>query len=329
MNTLQNFACAALLAANILTPATPQLIDFRLKGNRRHTTTRLQREARRAKIRKLVDAMSMPTIPIPDPPRPTPPPLTPVPFPSPGSPTDEPTATNSPSATQNAPTATPGKPTTRKPTKKPMGPTRKPTRKPTEKPMRPTRKPTRKPTNKPGSSTRSFDNCKLRDDDGRYYDEVTVERYDGKIFHFRWNETYGYGSCVDLNHSLYEFGEFDAVDSFVHCAQACLRDVDVKLTKSTVLRGVDYVCESEEDGRYYYEGKCRCLYERGTIESKSEAVEDSEFDETSEIGVGAGPVEGTSTEEELLAGRTLKTMCGAIHFDDPDKYEHFGEVAFG
>ena len=106
MNTLQNFACAALLAANILTPATPQLIDFRLKGNRRHTTTRLQREARRAKIRKLVDAMSMPTIPIPDPPRPTPPPLTPVPFPSPGSPTDEPTATNSPSATQNAPTAT-------------------------------------------------------------------------------------------------------------------------------------------------------------------------------------------------------------------------------
>ena len=321
MNTLTIFARAALFAAYILAPASPQPIDFgMLKGYRRHPA-RLQREARRATIRKLVDAMSMPPIPVPDRPLPTTPPS--VPKPSPSS-TDEPTVTNSPSAAPIAPTLTPDKPTTRKPTKKP---TRKPTKEHQPTTRKPTKKPTRKPTTEPGYNTRSFGNCMPRDDVGNYYDEVAIERFDGKIFYFRWNETYG--SCIDWNQSIYEFGEFDAVDSFADCANACLRDVDVKLTKSTVLRGIDYVCESEDGGRYYYEGKCRCLYERGTIESDAKAVKKSVFDETSEIGVGTGPVEGTSTEEEHLAGRTLKTLCGAIHFDDPDKYEHFGEVAFG
>ena len=318
-----NLAFAALLAATMSAPAaTAQLMNYRRIKNRRHA--RLQHDARRARMRELVDAMSLPpTTAPPTPPVPVPPttleptPARPATTPPTASPDAQP-ATSAPTTPEPVPTDFPTlEPTTLPPTPTPGNPTKKPnTRKPTRKP---TTKPTRKPTKEPGSD-RSYDNCEP------YDGEVTVERYDGVEFHFKWNETYG--SCVDYEDRLYEYGEFYNVASFANCAAACLQDVDEKLTKTTVLRGFDYVCESEKGGLYYYEGKCRCLYDSGTLDVDSRAAKQTDFDKTSYAGNGAGPVDGTSTEEERTSsGNTLKTLCGAIvdHFDE---YEHVVEIAY-
>ncbi len=345
MNTL-NLACAALIAVTMSSPASAQFVNFRRIKN--HRRAHLQSDARQA--RKLADPMSYdhdqapPPTPLPTtlstsapvpaptsaPPTPTTPPPTLPPTPQPTSaPVTTPTTppptptlptpppTTPPTSASVAPTDFP----TELPTSESGNPTKKPTRKPTKKPSR---KPTRKPTNEPGSS-RSYDNCEPIDD------EVTIERYDGKEFLFKWNETYG--SCVDYDGRLYEYGEFDDVASFTDCAEACLQDVDEKFTKTKVLRGIDYVCESEKDGNYYYEGKCRCLYESGTLGKNSRAVKKTHFDEIGFAGEGVGPVNGTSTEEERSStDKAYKTLCVAVvGFGEDDGFwedELFGEVAY-
>ena len=300
MNIL-NFACAALLAATMSAPASAQLMNFRRTKHHRHAARLQRRDYRRAQMRKLVDAMSSPPDPVPHPvvtlapaPRPT------TPEPTPTQPT-----TSAPMTPADFPTF---EPTTLEPT----------TLEPTPTPGNPTKKPTRKPTRKPGSD-RSYDKCEP------YDNAVTVERYDGVEFHFKWNETYG--SCVDYEDRLYEYGEFYDLESFADCAKACLQDVDEKLTKTKVLRGIDYVCESKKDGLYYDEGKCRCLYESGTLDMDSRAVKKTNFDKTSYAGNGTGPVNGTSTEKERSSsGNTLKTLCGAIVGFSEDG--QFAEVAY-
>ena len=113
--------------------------------------------------------------------------------------------------------------------------------------------------------------------------------------------------------------------------ETTIQDVDEELTNRTVLRGIDYVCESEKDGYYYYEGKCRCLHDNGTLASKSKAVEKTGFDKTNHYGDGVSPVNATSTEEEHTSiGEKLTTLCGAIidHVDEGPEVEHFAEVAY-
>ena len=359
---ITTLACAALFEVTISTPASAQVINFPWTKRHHH----LQRDALRVQIRKLQSAPSPApsegTTPAPSEgstPAPsegsTPAPsegLTseptegstsePTEHPSP-EPTESPTPQSQPptskpthpAPTTSGPTVTPGNPTqlptaatpTEEPTKKPTmipteEPTKKPTRKPTRKPtIKPTRKPTRKPTNK-ASYTRNLYNCAL------FYDKVIVER-DGSNFTFKWNGTYG--SCVDYADLHYEYGEFYNVETFADCAEACVQDVDEELTNRTVFRGIDYVCESEKDGYYYYEGKCRCLYDNGTLDSKFKAIEKTDFDKTNHYGDGIGPVNGTSTEEERTSiGDTLTTLCGAIvdHFDEGPEVEHFSEVAY-
>ena len=64
MMNIVNLACAALLAATMSAPASAQLMNFR--RTKRHRHARLQRrDDRRAQMRKLVDAMSSPSDPVP------------------------------------------------------------------------------------------------------------------------------------------------------------------------------------------------------------------------------------------------------------------------
>jgi len=118
MMNILNFACAALLAATMSAPASAQLMNFRRTKHHRHAARLQRRDYRRAQMRKLVDAMSSPPDPVPDPvvtlapaPRPTTPeptptqpttsaPMTPADFP-----TFEPTTLE---PTTLEPTPTPG-----------------------------------------------------------------------------------------------------------------------------------------------------------------------------------------------------------------------------
>merc|ERR1712130_151505 len=64
--------------------------------------------------------------------------------------------------------------------------------------------------------------------------------------------------CTDIDGRLYEYGEFKKIKNFSDCADACVEDTRSSLLDS--LRGYDYDC---------YEGKCRCLYDRGTLDSRN------------------------------------------------------------
>ncbi len=74
------------------------------------------------------------------------------------------------------------------------------------------------------------------------------------------------------------------------------------------------------------------MYDNGILDSKSEAIEETNFNKTNQYGDdGVGPVNGTSKEEERTSiGKTLTTLCGAIgdHFDDGPKDDHFAKVAY-
>ena len=103
----------ALLAATMSAHASAQMFNTRRVKRNRNRNTRLQRDARRAQMRKLVDAMSA---------TPDPAPTTPPPAPTPGTSTPQaiPIITSSPQAGDtDTPTAEDTDKPTKKPTKKP------------------------------------------------------------------------------------------------------------------------------------------------------------------------------------------------------------------
>mmetsp|Transcript_33045 Transcript_33045/g.60940 ORF Transcript_33045/g.60940 Transcript_33045/m.60940 type:complete len:301 (+) Transcript_33045:2-904(+) len=200
---------------------------------------------------------------------------------------------------------------TKKPTKKPTNsdrspssssskstkkPTRRPTRKPTRRPSpsssdrrstrRPTKRPTRKPTKKPTSSSNSRDG---RDD---CVDDESPRPVRSGYGRFRFNLMGSNAQCVDKNEDLYEWGQFDKIEEFSDCADACVRDVRSELLDS--FRGYDWDCRDE---------KCRCLYDKGTLDSRN----GGRFDRTNRNEYGKGKIEGTTKKTDYYCAKLAGT----------------------
>ena len=220
---------------------------------------------------------------------------------------------------------------TRKPTRKPArDPTRKPTRKPTSKPARdPTRKPT---TERRYNSDSSLSVCMPNEA------EVNVQ-HGGEMFTFKWNET-SYGRCVDNTYNTYSYGAYNNIPSYEECAKTCLDRMDQVLLLedqrlgSMSFRGIDYICESRgsmnaNPDKYYFEGECRCLFDKGTLDHLS--WKDDSFDSIHPDDLGVGPVnsiltltpistQAVYTEFDISYVRDVEhvrdveqtTLCGAI-----------------
>jgi len=198
---------------------------------------------------------------------------------------------------------------TPEPTKKPTNSDRSPsssissksTKKPTKEPTnrssvssstssskstkKPTRRPTRKPTKKPTSSSNSRDG---RDDCVDKENPRPVRS--GQRFRFKLQGSNA--QCVDKNDDLYEWGQFDKIKEFSDCADACVEGVRSELLDS--LRGYDWNC---------YDEKCRCLYDKGTLESS----DGKDFDRTNRNEYGKGTIEGTTKNTDYYCAKLAGT----------------------
>lgn len=94
--------------------------------------------------------------------------------------------------------------------------------------------------------------------------------------------------CVDRRDHLYEFGQFDDVREFSHCADKCVKDVRSSLLDS--FRGYDWNCKNE---------RCRCLYDEGTLDSRNSG----NFDRTNRNERGAGSIEGTTRSDNYFCAK--------------------------
>jgi len=102
---------------------------------------------------------------------------------------------------------------------------------------------------------------------------------------------------VDEDDDLYEYGEFKNVKKFSDCAEACVNDVRSELLDG--FRGYDYICG---------EDKCRCLYDKGTLNSRN----GSSFYRTNRNEYGYGSVSGSEKEKDCYCAK----LSGADLFDD-------------
>jgi len=107
--------------------------------------------------------------------------------------------------------------------------------------------------------------------------------------------------CVDKNRNLYEYGQFDRVKEFSDCAEACVNDVRSKLLDN--FRGYDWDCSNR---------KCRCLYDKGTLDSRNSG----RFDRTNRNESGRGSVEGTEKKSDYYCAK----LAGAELFGDGMDY---------
>ncbi|KAL7546505.1 hypothetical protein ACHAWF_010643, partial [Thalassiosira exigua] len=107
--------------------------------------------------------------------------------------------------------------------------------------------------------------------------------------------------CVDKDGYLYEYGQFNKVKKFSDCADACVKGTRSSLLYS--LRGYDYDC---------YENRCRCLYDRGTLDSRNSGS----FNRTNRNEKGKGKVEGTRKKNDFNCAKLAGT-----DYDDLEFYE--------
>jgi len=172
----------------------------------------------------------------------------------------------------------------------------KPTRRPTRRPSRrPTRKPTRRPTNREPSTRNSSKGSKSSSRDNRScVDDESPRPHHSDKGRFRFNLVKSNTRCVDRRSNLYEYGQFDKVKEFSDCAEACVNDVRSSLLES--FRGYDWDCKRE---------LCRCLYDRGALDSRNS----DRFDRTNRSNSGDGSIEGTEDSRDYycakLAGAEL------------------------
>lgn len=204
---------------------------------------------------------------------------------------------------------------TRKPTKRDSSsskstkrPTRKPTRKPTNRDSsssskstkRPTRKPTRRPTRKPTrrpTGRRPTSSC--------IDDESPRTRHNGNRWRFHLLKSHA--KCVDRKDRRYEYGQFDKVREFSQCADACVKDVRSSLLDS--LRGYDWNCEKE---------RCRCLYDKGTLDSRNSG----NFDRTNRDERGDGPIEGATKSDDYFCAELEGNEFVGNADDSADEYSY-------
>eukprot|EP00571_Detonula_confervacea_P010486 CAMPEP_0172305220 /NCGR_PEP_ID=MMETSP1058-20130122/6552_1 /TAXON_ID=83371 /ORGANISM="Detonula confervacea, Strain CCMP 353" /LENGTH=228 /DNA_ID=CAMNT_0013016749 /DNA_START=93 /DNA_END=779 /DNA_ORIENTATION=- len=175
-------------------------------------------------------------------------------------------------------------------------PTRKPTGSRSSSSSKSTKKPTRKPTNRSSSSSSKSTKKPTRKPTGRRPTSECVDDdsprpvRNGVRYRFKLQKSNA--QCVDTRDNLYEYGQFDKIREFSDCADACVEDVHPHLLD--FFRGYDWDCKNQ---------KCRCLYDKGTLDSRNSA----RFDRTNRVERGRGPIEGTTKKDSYYCARLSGT----------------------
>jgi hypothetical protein len=105
-------------------------------------------------------------------------------------------------------------------------------------------------------------------------------------YRYRFNLLGNDAIGTDINGNLYEYGQFNNVDTSNQCSEACINDVSSGL--SSALLGFDFGCADRV---------CRCLYSSGTLNSQNRG----DFDSYNVNFVGKGSISGTTVKKTFYA----------------------------
>ncbi|KAL7547700.1 hypothetical protein ACHAWF_010975 [Thalassiosira exigua] len=109
---------------------------------------------------------------------------------------------------------------------------------------------------------------------------------------YRFDLVKSNAQCVDRRDRRYEYGQFRRVRNFEDCADKCVKDVSRSLLDN--FRGIDYDCDSST---------CQCLYDSGTLSSRSS----NSFDRTNRNNRGTGPIDGTKRKRGFYCGELVES----------------------
>ncbi|KAL7544297.1 hypothetical protein ACHAWF_007681 [Thalassiosira exigua] len=102
-----------------------------------------------------------------------------------------------------------------------------------------------------------------------------------------------HAQCTDRSNNLYQWGQFNGVQTFEDCASRCVNRPSSSVATSSSFRGIDFDCDAQQ---------CRCLYDRGFLNTRGNR---RRFTRTNRRERGSGHVAGgrTNNRNFFLCGR--------------------------